>query len=126
MALYCAGLLLLLAVLVTRSPWFGLFAFTGYLHTWELLPGRWRVAGVTASAAIHVTAIFGGRLPDPTLPAVAAFLLLVAVSAGLATAFSRWGEITTVQNEQRRQTIVEPHRDHHPGAGGQERRGPTQ
>ena len=30
MALYCAGLLLLLAVLVTRSPWFGLFAITGY------------------------------------------------------------------------------------------------
>jgi DNA-binding CsgD family transcriptional regulator len=59
MALYCAGLLLLLAVLVTRSPWFGLFALTGYLHTWELLPGRWRVAGVTASAAIQVTAIFG-------------------------------------------------------------------
>ena len=33
MALYCAGLLVLLAVLVTRSPWFGLFALTGYLHT---------------------------------------------------------------------------------------------
>jgi signal transduction histidine kinase len=107
MAVYCAGLLLLLAVLVTRSPWFGLFALTGYLHTWELLPGRWRVAGVTASAAIHVTAIFGGRLPDPNLPSVAAFLLMVAVSAALATAFSRWGEITTVQNEQRKQTIVE-------------------
>jgi signal transduction histidine kinase len=107
MALYCAGLLLLLAVLVTRSPWFGLFALTGYLHTWELLPGRWRVAGVTATAVIHVTAIFGGRPPDPDLPAVTAFVLLVAVTAGMATAFSRWGEITTLQNEQRKQTIIE-------------------
>jgi hypothetical protein len=36
-------------VLVTRSPWFGLFALTGYLHTWELLAGRWRVARVTTN-----------------------------------------------------------------------------
>ena len=107
MALYCAGLLVLIGVLVTRSPWFGLFALTGYLHTWELLSGRWRVAGVTATAALHVTAIFGGRLPEPSLPAVAAFLLMVAVSAGLAVAFSRWGEITTEQNEQRKRIIVE-------------------
>jgi signal transduction histidine kinase len=107
MALYCAGLLVLLAVLVTRSPWFGLFALTGYLHTWELLAGRWRVAGVTATAVLHVTAIFGGRPPDPNLPAVAAFVLMVAVTASLAVAFSRWGEITTEQNEQRKRIIVE-------------------
>jgi signal transduction histidine kinase len=107
MALYCAGLLLLLAVLVTRSPWFGLFALTGYLHTYELLTGRWRVVGVTAAATIHVTAIFGGRLPDPNLPAVAAYLVMVAVSAGLALGFSRWGEVTTSQNEQRKRIIVE-------------------
>jgi signal transduction histidine kinase len=107
MALYCAGLLILIGVLVTRSPWYGLFALTGYLHTWELLAGRWRVVGVTATAALHVTAIFGGRLPDPSVPAVAAFVLMVAVSAGLAVAFSRWGEITTAQNEQRKQIIVE-------------------
>jgi signal transduction histidine kinase len=107
MATYCAGLLVLLAVLVTRSPWFGLFALTGYIHTWDLLTGRWRVVGVTATAVIHVTAIFGGRLPEPTAPAVAAFVLLVAVSAGLAVAFSRWGELTTLQNEQRKQVIIE-------------------
>ena len=106
MALYCAGLLLL-AVLVTRSPWFGLFALTGYIHTYELLSGRWRVVGVTATAALHVLAIFGGRLPDPNLPAVAAYLVLVAVSAGLALGFSRWSEITTSQNEQRKRIIVE-------------------
>src|SRR5262245_32919958 len=107
MGLYCAGLLVLIGVLVTRSPWFGLFAVTGYLHTWELLTGNWRVGGVTATAVLHVTAIFGGRLPEPTVPAVAAFLLMVAVIAGLAVAFSRWGEVTTLQNEQRKRIIVE-------------------
>jgi hypothetical protein len=90
MAVYCAGLLVLIGVLVTRSPWFGLFALTGYLHSWELLAGNWRVAGVTATAALHITAVFGGRLPDPTVPAVTAFVLMVAVTAGLAVAFSRW------------------------------------
>ena len=78
-----------LTVLVTRSPWFGLFALTGYIHTYELLSGRWRVVGVTATAALHVLAIFGGRLPDLSLPVVAAYLVLVAVSAGLALGFSR-------------------------------------
>lgn len=107
MALYCAGLLVLIAVLVTRSPWFGLFSLTGYLHTYDFLAGRWRVAGVTATAALHVLSIFGGRLPDPTLPSVAAYLILVAVSAVLALAFSRWGEVTTAQNEQRKRIIVE-------------------
>ncbi|HET9008274.1 MAG TPA: sensor histidine kinase, partial [Actinomycetes bacterium] len=107
MAVYCAGLLVLIGVLVTRSPWFGLFALTGYIHTYELLSGRWRVVGVTATAALHVTAIFGGRLPDPNVPAVAAFVLLVTVISGLTVAFSRWGEITTSQNEQRKRIIVE-------------------
>ena len=107
MGVYCAGLLVLIGVLVTRSPWFGLFAVTGYLHTWELLTGNWRVVGVTATAFLHVIATFGGRLPEPTVPAVAAFVLMVAVVAGLAVAFSRWGEVTTVQNEQRKRIIVE-------------------
>jgi hypothetical protein len=91
MAVYVVGLLALIAVLVSRGPWFGLFAFTGYLHAWEFLSGRWRLAGVTAAAALHVTAIFGGRPPEPTLPAVAAFIVLVVVIAAMAIAFSYWG-----------------------------------
>jgi signal transduction histidine kinase len=38
---------------------------------------------------------------------VAAYLVMVAVSAGLALGFSRWGEVTTSQNEQRKRIIVE-------------------
>jgi hypothetical protein len=45
MAVYFLGLLAFIAVLVTRNPWFGLFAVTGYLHAWEVLAGRWRLAG---------------------------------------------------------------------------------
>jgi hypothetical protein len=98
MAVYCAGLLVLTAALVFRNPLFGLFVFVAYLHVWEFLAGGWRLAGVTAAAAVHVVAIFGGRLPDPTLASVAAFVLLVAVIAVMVVLFSRWGEITTEQN----------------------------
>jgi Histidine kinase len=107
MALYCTGLLVLIAVLVFRSPIFGLFVFTAYLHLWELLRGRWRLAGVAVAAAIHVASIFGGRLPEPTLAEVGAYLLLVAVIAAMVAVFSRWGEITTEQNEQRKRVIAE-------------------
>jgi hypothetical protein len=75
MAVYCAGLLVLTAALVFRNPLFGLLVFVAYLHVWEFLAGGWRLAGVTAAAAVvHVVAIFGGRLPDPTLASVAAFV----------------------------------------------------
>jgi signal transduction histidine kinase len=107
MALYCAGLLVLTAALVFSNPLFGLFVFVAYLHVWEFLTGGWRVAGVAAAAAIHVVAIFGGRLPDPTLASVAAFVLLAAVIAVMVVLFSRWGEITTEQNAHRKRVIAE-------------------
>jgi signal transduction histidine kinase len=107
MTVYCAGLLVLTAALVLRNPLFGLFVFVAYLHVWELLAGGWRLAGVTAAAAIHVVAIFGGRPPDPTPASVAAFVLLVAVIATMVVLFSRWGEITTEQNAQRKRVIAE-------------------
>ena len=62
---------------------------------------------VVAAAAIHVVAIFGGRLPDPTLAAVAAFVLLVAVIAVMVVLFSRWGEITTEQNARLEAAMAE-------------------
>jgi signal transduction histidine kinase len=107
MAGYCAGLLVLTAALVLRNPLFGLFVFVAYLHVWELLAGGWRLAGVAAAAALHVAAIFGGRLPDPTLASVAAFVLLAGVIAVMVVLFSRWGEITTEQNAQRKLVIAE-------------------
>src|SRR5689334_5655324 len=46
MAIYFAGLVVLIAVLVVSNPFYGFFAFTGYLHTSYALRGRWRVPGV--------------------------------------------------------------------------------
>ncbi|CAA9571065.1 MAG: hypothetical protein AVDCRST_MAG88-2334, partial [uncultured Thermomicrobiales bacterium] len=60
MTVYCAGLLALIAALIGRSPWFGLFAFTGYLHSWAFLPGKWRIAGVAVTAILATSSFTGG------------------------------------------------------------------
>ena len=60
-----------------RSPWFaGFFGFTGHLHAWHLLRGRWRLAGAAATAAATGHAYFGG-FPLTTGSAIASYLLLV-------------------------------------------------
>jgi signal transduction histidine kinase len=106
MAVHFAGLMALTAVLVTRNPWFGLFAVTGYWHAWEFLAGRWRLVGTTVAATLHVTAIFGGR-PPTNLGAGVAFLVLVAVIVVTAAVFAGLGDVVSEQNQQRKRMIGE-------------------
>lgn len=102
---YCAGLIALIAVLALRSPWFaGFFGFTGYLHAWHLLRGRWRLAGVVATAAATGHVYLGG-FPLTTGSAIASYLLLVVVMTGLVTLFSSTGEITAQQSSQRKAMV---------------------
>jgi signal transduction histidine kinase len=106
MALYYAGLLVLIGLLMTRSPWFGLFAFTGYLHAWQLLHGGWRLLGVTATALLATTWPAGG-FPRADLPAIATYLVIVAITVALVILFSLLGEVTAAQSQQRQQMIDE-------------------
>lgn len=59
MAVYYPLLMLLIGGLVALSPLFGFFAFTGYLHA-GLLAGRWKTAGVVATAFLLSTTQMGG------------------------------------------------------------------
>lgn len=106
MALYYAGLLALIALLMARSPWFGLFAFTGYLHAWQLLPGRWRLLGVTTTALLATTWQTDG-LPRLDSPALAPYLVIVTVTVLLVSLFSTAGEVTAAQSRQRQQMVAE-------------------
>jgi signal transduction histidine kinase len=106
MAVYFAGLLALIAVLMQRSPWFGLFAFTGYLHAWRYLPGGWRIAGVTLTAILSTTWQIGG-LPLLTLPAIFSYLVLIGITVTLVSVFSYMGEVTVEQSKQRKKMIAE-------------------
>ncbi|NUR63630.1 MAG: sensor histidine kinase [Catenulispora sp.] len=57
--LYYAVLWLLIAALILISPLFGFFGFTGYLHS-VVLPGRTKLVGVAATAALMATTQMGG------------------------------------------------------------------
>ncbi|KAA9165578.1 sensor histidine kinase [Amycolatopsis acidicola] len=56
MAVFLAGLIGLLAVLVVRDPWFGCFAPALYVFTFQLLRWPWRLPGVAAVAIVAGTA----------------------------------------------------------------------
>ena len=106
MAIYFAGLLALIAALLWRSPWAGIFATTGYIHAWEFLPGRWRLAGVAATAALAATSFTGG-LPQRDAAAIATYLIFVLAIVTLVALFSTIGETTRRQNQQRKAIIAE-------------------
>ncbi|MEY9859830.1 signal transduction histidine kinase [Catenulispora sp. GAS73] len=56
---YYVVLLALLAILILFSPLFGIFGFTGYLHS-VVLPGRTKLAGTAGTAALMATTQMGG------------------------------------------------------------------
>ncbi|MGV9305608.1 sensor histidine kinase [Nonomuraea sp. NPDC004354] len=106
-AVYITGLVVLIAVLSTRGVWFaGFFAFTGYLHSWHYLQGKWRFAGVTATAAICITAYTGG-LPAPTPSAVLTHLFFIAAIVAVVSLFSFVGEVTAERSAERKRMVAQ-------------------
>jgi signal transduction histidine kinase len=105
-AVYFGGLLVLATALVLRSPWFGFFAWIGYVHAFRYLHGRWRYAGIGATACIAALAQLGGQLPR-TLPLLVALIVVAAFNAALAVAFSVLGWRTEQQNVIRKQMIAD-------------------
>ena len=105
-AVYVTGLVILIAVLCTRSMWFAsFFAFTGYLHSWWMLPGKWRFAGLTATAAITITAYTGG-LPEPTPSAILIRLLFIAAIVAVVALFSFSGDVTAERSAERKRMVT--------------------
>jgi len=106
MAGYYVGLLLIAAALIAVSPWYGIFAFIGYIHAFECLRGRLRYAGVAVTAVLAATSQIGG-------PAIInretwwAWLLLVSFNMLVAGAFSYFGEMTHERNLKQKRALVE-------------------
>ena len=80
--LYVTGLLVLFAVLVTRSPLYGFFVFTGYLSV-DNLHGWWRAPPVIITGLLSAVCQAGGfPFQDYALPAL--FPALAAVNVLIA------------------------------------------
>jgi signal transduction histidine kinase len=92
--------------LVLCSPWFGFAAFVGYLFALDLLPGRWRFAGVAVTACLAGTSQLGG-LPPATRTGLLLWGAVVLVNAVLAGGFGYYGWLTDEQSRARKRTIDE-------------------
>lgn len=107
--LYYAGLVGLAGGLVALSPWYGFFAFIGYLHADLYLRGRWKYVGVTATAAVTAAGYLGGYagLSQGDVwwvwPPVA---LVVALVAGT---FVRFAELEDDRGQRQRESLDQLH-----------------
>ncbi|TYB54748.1 sensor histidine kinase [Nonomuraea sp. PA05] len=105
-AVYVAGLVVLIGALCTQGAWFAsFFGFTGYLHSWQYLKGKWRFAGVSATAAISVVA-YGGGLPEPTPVAILTYLFFTAAIVAGVGLFSFVGEVTAERSDERKHMVT--------------------
>ncbi|MEV1071853.1 sensor histidine kinase [Micromonospora parva] len=103
MAVYYAGLLTFAAALVVASPWYGFFAWIGYIHAFPVLPRRWRIAGVIATATLIATSQGGGLVI--AMSHWPLWLLLVLFNLVVAGSVS-WFAIIAEQEDAKRQRLV--------------------
>ena len=107
-SVYVGGLLVLMAALVHLSPFYGFQAFAGYSHSFQYLRGRWRWAGVAATAVLAAYAQLGGGLTDVFTPAViAGWVALALVNGGMAGGLTYFGVLSAQQSQRRQDIIVE-------------------
>jgi len=103
---YFAGLLVLVAVLTIRSPWFAFFTWIGFLHAGQYLAGAWRWAGC-AVVAIFIAMAQAGGFHRPTPALVTIWVLLGGVDVVLIGVFTMLGVKVGEQNEARKHMIAE-------------------
>jgi signal transduction histidine kinase len=109
MGLYYTGLVALTACLVLLTPWFGFFAFVGYVHAFQYLKGRWRYAGVAVTSAVSAISYVGGAANIAAgewwkWPAVSALTTVMATVAFHADVMS------DRRNHRQKRALVELHK----------------
>ncbi|WP_109211778.1 MULTISPECIES: sensor histidine kinase [Microbacterium] len=105
--LFVWGLIGLIAVLAFRDPWFaGFFGFVGYLQSWHVLRGAWRIVGVAVTALVTMTPLLGGVIALTPLGALVYALVLVALVM-LVALFSLFGDVTAERADERTRIIAQ-------------------
>ncbi|MGN9810664.1 sensor histidine kinase [Micromonospora sp. BQ11] len=105
MGVYYTGLMGLAALLVLSSPWFGFFAWIGFLHAFLVLRGRWRLAGVATTGVLVATAQSAGPPSSPGHWLL--WSLLVLFNVGVAGGLSWFGMVGERQNTNRKRLVEE-------------------
>ena len=104
MAVFLAGLLPIMMVLVMRDPWFGFFSPAGYIYAFSLLPWPWELAGVAAVAVIAGTAQASG-ISKTTVFGMAAYAAVLLVNVVPLCGMSWLGRRSDEHSDQREQAL---------------------
>ncbi|WP_410656479.1 sensor histidine kinase [Amycolatopsis sp. lyj-112] len=110
MGLYYTGLLMLAACLVAIAPFYGFFIFIGYPQALQYLKGRWRYAGVAATAVIAAAAYLGGIANIMAEDLWWAWLAIGLISTVLASFFFYFAEMADQRNDKQKRALVELHK----------------
>ncbi|MFD0557209.1 signal transduction histidine kinase [Stackebrandtia endophytica] len=108
MSLYYVGLTMLMAGLVVVAPWYGMFAFIGYVHAFEFLTGRWRYLGVATTSMIMAASYLGG-VAFASVKWWWMWLALSLVTSLLATASFRFMTVWEQRNQHQKRALDELH-----------------
>jgi hypothetical protein len=100
MAVYFTAMIMVMALLVIRSPWFGFFTFTGYFYAYYIPVGRWRLLAVAAVALVTATSQAGG-LPRHTPAGIAIWVVIVCINLLVAESLTWFGWVSSEQNDRR-------------------------
>jgi signal transduction histidine kinase len=103
---YFVGLIVFAGVLVAIAPWYGIFAWVGYVQAATVLPGRWRYVGVVATAVVMSISNNGG-LHEPTPSAITGYAVMFVVNCMLAGTMLFFADVGLVQHERRKRMVAE-------------------
>jgi signal transduction histidine kinase len=104
MAVFVLGVLGFFALLGLRHSMFGFFSYAGYIYAIEVLPGRWKFAGVTATGVLAATSLVGG-FPAADVQSILVYVAVVVFIVTLACTFTFLGHITTEQSRKRKEMV---------------------
>ena len=107
MLVYFTGLLVLIGVLVWRSPLFGFFAWSGYLYTVYALAGGWRLVGTGAVASLCAVSQMGGYAAVSGPGMLPAFVVVLLINVAIAVGMTFLAIMTHEQSAKRAEMIDE-------------------
>jgi signal transduction histidine kinase len=106
MTVFFLGLFALMAALVIRQPFYGFFAWSGFLFVFRIMPYPWRLAGTSVVAVILGTSQNGG-LPGDGAGSAGVWLALITINLVVAGLMNWLTEVGELRAEQHRRTIDE-------------------
>jgi signal transduction histidine kinase len=109
MGLYYTGLVALTGCLVLLTPWFGFFAFIGYVHAFQYLKGRWRYVGVAVTSAVSAVSYVGGS-DNITADEWWKWPAVSALTTVMATAGFHADVMSDRRNHRQKRALAELHR----------------